>query len=141
MTQLSCGTRRARKQYGCDLGCSEWIEPGEVHHVQANAVDGTVQTFRAHLHCYALAEHELHGRSDRGWMAREYLGEVGDLELSEWSRADVEAACDRQRWSSEHPARERARALWQRFQATGAPRVYRNWGGEWRPGTALEVRR
>jgi len=141
VTQLSCGTRRARKQYGCDLGCNEWIEVGEVHHVQANAVDGSVMTFRAHLHCYTLADHELCGRSDRGWMIREYMSDVCDLELSEWSRADVEAACDRQGLPPEHPARERARVLWQRFQAAGAPRVYRNWGGECRPGTALEVRR
>ena len=58
----------------------------------------------------------------------------------EWSRARVEAACDRQEWSPSHPSRERARALWQRVRGDEPPaRMERTWWGDV-PGTALERR-
>jgi len=133
---LSAGTVRARKSYRCHLHCDEAIEVGEVHHRQGGVCDGDCYTFRAHLHCHALSAADF---ADRLW-DDEGLAEIEDIDLSEWSRARVEAACDQQGWSPSHPSRERARALWQRIRGDEPPaRMERTWWGDV-PGTALERR-
>jgi len=141
ITVLSDIACRARKPHRCDLDCGELIAVGEVHHRQGCIYDGRCYTWRAHLHCHALSACDFIERS-RLW-DEDGLADIADLDLGEWSRAQVDAACDRQGWSPSHPSRERARALWQRFVPMGAPRMERWWwGGETVvPGTALEVRR
>jgi len=137
---LSSGDVRARKRYRCSLCCDEWIESGEVHHRQGVVGGDGVGTFRAHLHCYALSAWEFGGRI--GKYSDGYLAEIANLELDAWSREDIDKACDAMDWPADHPSREQARALWQRFHEAGAPRMRRlSWGGGLRPGTALEVRR
>ena len=139
ITVLSDGTCRARKPHRCDLDCGEKIVPGEVHHRQGCVDGGRAYTFRAHLHCHALSLFDF-WRGDR--TNDDGLNEVSELCMEEWSRADIETACDRQRWAPSHPGRERARALWQRFASVGAPRMgWPWWSGKPVPGTALEVRR
>ncbi len=136
ITVLSESRPRARLVYRCDLGCGEPIEAGERHYRQANVCDGRVDTFRAHLHCYAISAHDFDER-DRLW-DEDGLAQVCDIDMREWTRADIDAACDRQGWSPSHPARERARALWQRMVRAPEQHV-REWGGDMRPGTALAI--
>lgn len=138
ITVLSRSEPRARNEYRCNLGRGEPIGRGERHAASCCVDGGCCYTFRAHLHCWALSNHDYAER-DRLW-DDDGLSEVVDIDLATWTRADVEAACDRQGWPPSHPSRERARRLWQRA-VEEERRVLRYLLSPGWPGVALDVYR